>query len=106
LSFADHGHRYCPIHNQIEDVFDVLETAAEIPPYDAVTENASSTGKHIPCSVLNADTVGESLIARSEHCRQRFEDGFCAKKRGAICPPSWVDVILVAPKNSPPAVDS
>jgi hypothetical protein len=103
LRLADHDHRYCPIHDQIEDVFDVHEIAARIPSYDSVAASASRTGRHIPCSVLNADTVNESLIARSEHGRQRFKDECRKKIRCPAYPPRFVDLVLIAPKHSPPS---
>lgn len=105
LRFADHGHRYCPIHHQIEDVFDSPEVATGSSPYGSINVDASGADGHVPCSVLNADSVSESMIARTGSVRQRIEAGLEQKTNRESHPRYLAELILVAPKNSPPVTN-
>jgi hypothetical protein len=103
LSFASHSHRHCPTHHQIEDVLDPQILLTDDSPSGPTIRNAPLAERHTPCPLLNYDTSRKPPLAHRESCSVQAVPRPGSAILPALPSHAFFALILIAPKNSPPA---
>ncbi|MDD5307653.1 MAG: hypothetical protein PHU25_10075 [Deltaproteobacteria bacterium] len=109
---ADHGHRYCPEHQQVEDVIaagagDAIARGTPRGVFRgerALVQDEATTPRqgHVACTFLNASSSRNLLSPGGSQCAAIFKEppapaSAVSKAIAASCP-----LLLIAPKHSPP----
>ncbi len=102
IVLADHAHRYCTEHNRIEDVTIPMGQVAGRESAGTPTFQLPDTGLHAPCAVLNADISRKPMLVGAEGAG--LHPAPVATRMYALSTPlrAALDLIFLAPKNSPP----
>ena len=102
LTFASHGHRHCPTHNQIEDVAEPQGPSIGDSHAGPVLRDASIAERHVACPLLSWDTSRKQCLPQPESSSTPALPR-AAATAGAAGPIHISSaLILIAPKNSPP----
>lgn len=107
LTFADHGHRFCNEHLQIEDVplehglvHDSLRVSQQPSLSDHTPDEESL--RHIACSILNHKETREPLLATCQPVLVTYVDQFHPLTFIRSEDISPYRLLFSAPKTSPP----
>jgi hypothetical protein len=104
LTYASHEHRYCPIHNRLEDVHKPINAPKRADNGNHAISEDGDDAEHVPCGILNATVSTPSLYERNDAGRipaQSPTARFATYKQPLF---SAATLILTAPKHSPPAI--